>query len=445
MERLFSPCTRLYDTLERRGGLSRRFRRHPELQELNLDVSTEELLSTERAFTYADLYAMLGNQKAIAWLTPHAAVAREGVHAYINWNLCRFNFNVDGQNMSALALSLGALSEILDVVRCLLVANAREIYELEFRNVGQYVDVFFNAPSFAFLVEQCKNLKVLRLRNLVSLSEDQLRVLGDFSKPGLEIVLDRCGITVAAAAVLAQILGRNQGPTKLDHCCETDNFVLADGLRGNSRLQSWRPRLSDNYDVVNREFLAIAGGLRENKGLVDLNLTHYVSMSENTWDVFCDSLKTHPTLQVLDLRTGRRFLPPLAPAHLKVRIQSLVDMLKVNASIHTIQLDGHYKHELFRGGLVLPYLELNMLRLRVRAIQKILPIAYRAKVLGRALLAVRSDPNSLWMFLSGNAEIAFSVDDHAGCEPPYACYYFCCFFQCCCCRYCHRYSDCLYS
>jgi hypothetical protein len=29
------------------------------LQELDLDVSTEELLSAERAFTYADLYAML--------------------------------------------------------------------------------------------------------------------------------------------------------------------------------------------------------------------------------------------------------------------------------------------------------------------------------------------------------------------------------------------------
>jgi hypothetical protein len=51
MERLFSPCTRLRDTLE----LEEFF------EELNLDVSTEELLSAERAFTYADLYAMLGN------------------------------------------------------------------------------------------------------------------------------------------------------------------------------------------------------------------------------------------------------------------------------------------------------------------------------------------------------------------------------------------------
>jgi hypothetical protein len=62
MERQFSPCTRLYDILENQGRLERFRDHHPVgLQELNLDVSIEVLLSAERAFTYADLYAMLGN------------------------------------------------------------------------------------------------------------------------------------------------------------------------------------------------------------------------------------------------------------------------------------------------------------------------------------------------------------------------------------------------
>jgi hypothetical protein len=39
--------------------------------------------------------------------------------------------------------------------------------------------------------------------------------------------------------------------------------------------------------------------------------------------------------------------------------------------------------------------------------KKTRPIAYRTKVLGRALLAVRTDANSFWMLLSGNAEVAF--------------------------------------
>jgi hypothetical protein len=49
----------------------------------------------------------------------------------------------------------------------------------------------------------------------------------------------------------------------------------------------------------------------------------------------------------------------------------------------------------------------NRLRPRLLAIQQTRPIAHRTKVLGRALLGVRTDINSFWMLLSGNAEVAF--------------------------------------
>jgi hypothetical protein len=79
----------------------------------------------------------------------------------------------------------------------------------------------------------------------------------------------------------------------------------------------------------------------------------------------------------------------------------------MNVSIHTIHLQLRYsQHELFRES-VIPYLATNRLRPRVRAIQKTRPIPYRAGVLGRALLAARSDANTFWMLLSGNAEVAF--------------------------------------
>jgi hypothetical protein len=64
-----SPYTRLYDILESQGRLQE-LRGNPELlQELDLDVSTEELLSAERAFTYAELY-----EYAVLWLTHYASV-----------------------------------------------------------------------------------------------------------------------------------------------------------------------------------------------------------------------------------------------------------------------------------------------------------------------------------------------------------------------------------
>jgi hypothetical protein len=160
-------------------------------------------------------------------------------------------------------------------------------------------------------------------------------------------------------------------------------------------------------DVSKREVIAIASALKENKGLVELHLVVRASISNNaftmsdeTWDAVCESLKEHPTLQLLNLWS-------LAPAVSKSRIQALVDMLKVNISIHTLHLNCyHNEYELFQR-LVIPYLDTNWLRPHILAIQKTGPIAYRTKVLGRALLAARTDTNSFWMLLSRNFEGAF--------------------------------------
>jgi hypothetical protein len=53
--------------------------------------------------------------------------------------------------------------------------------------------------------------------------------------------------------------------------------------------------------AANQALVAIAGVLKENKGLVDLQLRHHSMMSDETWAAICDSLKTHPTLQILNL------------------------------------------------------------------------------------------------------------------------------------------------
>jgi hypothetical protein len=89
------------------------------------------------------------------------------------------------------------------------------------------------------------------------------------------------------------------------------------------------------------------------------------------------------------------------------RTQALVNMIKVNTSIHTLRVHPCYsEHEMYRGS-VIPYLETNRLRPRLLAIQKTRPIVYRAKVLGRALLATRANANKFWMIISGNLEVAF--------------------------------------
>jgi hypothetical protein len=294
--------------------------------------------------------------------------------------------------------------EICDVVLRLLAVSV--VHSLVIDESVCPDGVLINAPSLAYLMEQCQSLKVLKLVGL-EMDENHCRVLGAYSRPDLEILLDRCTITSAGASTLVEVLGRNQGPTKLDSC-KIDILVLANGLRGNSRLKSLRPRLSGNYDVGNRQVLQMAGALKENRGLVDLDLWHDFTMNYKTWNAVCDSLKTHPTLEVLDIRTsGSVGVATLAPSMIISRIQALVDMMKVNVSIHTIHLDPHYsEHELYRGS-VIPYLETNRFWPRLLSIQKTCPSTYRAKVLGLALLCARTDVNRFWMLLSGNTEVAF--------------------------------------
>jgi hypothetical protein len=407
MEHLFTPCTRLHDIIENHDAFAEDDDREEYFEtgkELNLDVSTEEFLSAERSFTYADLYEMIEDGWTVAWLTPHAAVERGEVGGMETWelmdeSLC-FCFNVDGKDIHAFARSHEHLLEICDVVLRLLAVSVA--HSVILRRVRSRDGALINATSLEYLMKQCQSLICLSLHNL-DMNENHCRVLGTYSVKNLQIELDQCRLTGAAGETMAEVLGRNQGPTKLDRC-DIDNFVLASGLRGNSRLQSLTQCDSTNHEGSNRGALAIVSALGKNKGLFDLKLGHDgFMMSDETWDAVCDSLKTHPTLQVLHLRSV-----PLTQAVVAPRIQALLDMIKVNISIHTMHLPTCYsRHAIFRES-VIPYLETNKLRLRFLPIQTTRPIMYRVKVLGRALLAVRTDPNSFWMLLSGNAEVAFA-------------------------------------
>jgi hypothetical protein len=101
----------------------------------------------------------------------------------------------------------------------------------------------------------------------LELDEEQVHVLGVYSRPGLEIELIACKLTSAGTSALAEVLGRNQGPTNL-YRCEIDYSLFANGLRGNSRLNILTLCPEDN----NQQVIAIAGALRENRGLIELNI-----------------------------------------------------------------------------------------------------------------------------------------------------------------------------
>jgi hypothetical protein len=127
MEHLFLPCTRFHDLFGIPDIEELRDDDAEPLQELNLNVPTDELLGADKAFTYADLYAMLGNPNMLLWLTPYASVmpcfGRAWAFTMQNDETCRFFFEADGKVIDALARSPEHLSEICDVIVRLLAAS----------------------------------------------------------------------------------------------------------------------------------------------------------------------------------------------------------------------------------------------------------------------------------------------------------------------------------
>jgi hypothetical protein len=112
--------------------------------------------------------------------------------------------------------------EIFDVVVRLLAASV--VHSVVLRKIMSLDGgALINAIILAYLMEQCQSLKLLTLKYLVW-HESQIGVLGTFSRPDLKIELDTCQLTSAGTSALAEVLGRNQGPTKLQRC-DIDNIL----------------------------------------------------------------------------------------------------------------------------------------------------------------------------------------------------------------------------
>jgi hypothetical protein len=108
-----------------------------------------------------------------------------------------------------------------------------------------------NARTLAYLLDQCQRLKVSSLKNM-EMDENHCRVLGTYSRPDLKIELYKCKFPSAGIIALAEVLGRNQGPSKLDGCEKNE-----------IKYSVFANNFFYNRTVSNREVVAIAGTLRE--------------------------------------------------------------------------------------------------------------------------------------------------------------------------------------
>jgi hypothetical protein len=152
------------------------------------------------------------------------------------------------------------------------------------------------------------------------------------------------------------------------------------------------------------------------------------SLSDEMWGAVCASLKAHPTLEVLDLLGLRFTTGAMTPAVLKLRIQGLFNMMKVNTSIHTIHLDYHFNgNDVYRESIV-PYLETNRFRSHVRAIKKNSPLCVPCQGAGTSASCSSNRRQSLLDAAIGECRSCLSADN--------CCRRYCCCSHCCDCRRC---------
>jgi hypothetical protein len=224
-----------------------------------------------------------------------------------------------------------------------------------------------------------------------------------------------CRLADNAADAFVECLRSDRGPAEL-HYCDIESHVLASALAGDSRVTRFEPTSVRNDDA---DMAILATALANNRGLVELNLQRHPIIDDN-WTVLCESLKAHPSLTSLNLRSTA----PLSPAgsgrrtvltddQKTHRTRLLAEMLKENTVLHTIaQLEKEWDQEIYTEEIH-PHLETNLYRPRVLSVKKTNERPFREKVLGWALDSVKSSPNLVWMFLSENVDAFVRLEEES--------------------------------
>jgi hypothetical protein len=274
----------------------------------------------------------------------------------------------------------------------------------QYRNVdlwrGNDSDRFpVSGLAFSHFLAQSRNLRNLSLGSL-RLNTCHCRAIDALTRTDLQIELSQCKPSESGEEILLECIRQNRGPTKLIDC-RIDTRRLAGALRGNNSVTTLAPR----GDCSEEERLVLVQALAENEGLVTLDL-RYRPLSDEIWIALWQSVARHPKLEKLVLpHVGGTFGYDLAMDTQKtLRMQAMMDVLRVNTVLHTIQLNRDGFDSEILDSIVYPLLLANKYRPRVGAITDV-EGTLRHKLLGRALGSISSNPSLIWMFLSGNANV----------------------------------------
>jgi hypothetical protein len=225
------------------------------------------------------------------------------------------------------------------------------------------------------------------------------RAIDGLTRTDLQIELSVCSPTESGKEILLECIRQNRGPVGLIKC-RIDTRRLADALRGNNSVTT----LALHQLYSNEEGLVLFQALAENEGLVTLNL-NLGPITDEMWIALWRSVARHPKLENIVLpHFGSTWRDETTDAQKTLRMQAMVDALRVNTVLHTISLNRREIDEEMLDSTIYPLLWANRFRPWVRAISEE-EGRWRRQLLGRALSSVSSSPSLIWMFLLGNTDV----------------------------------------
>jgi hypothetical protein len=236
----------------------------------------------------------------------------------------------------------------------------------------------------------------------LDLNTSHCRAIDGLTRTDLQIEITHCELTESGDEILLECIRQNRGPTELTRC-RIDTRRLADALRGNTSVTI----LALPKDCSNEERLVLVQAIAENVGLVTLDLSS-ASITDEMWVALWQSVAHHPQLEKLVLSQYGyiTFRDGTLEAQRILGMQAMVDALRINTVLHTIELNRDDFDREILDSTIYPFLLANKYRPLVGAITEEEGLL-RCKLLGRALGSISSNPSLIWMFISGNANVRF--------------------------------------
>jgi hypothetical protein len=407
MEDFFAPTTRLRDLFDpelERDSINEDAM--SSLVELELITgSSAEDIFLHRGFSWSDYYSFA--QGKLVWMSPDIFFGLNGIDSdtfqwdYRSFLTVRIVPNDEDTSQEPEFLCVSASSEAHATIAAdilLQFLTTCESHKVELSHYPRSDRFPVSGLAFSHFLEQSRNLRVLCMSRL-SLNTCHCRAIDALTRTDLQIELDRCEPTESGQEILLECIRQNRGPTKLSEC-RIDTRRLADAMRGNNSVTTLRLhfRCSDEDKLYAMQALA------ENEGLVTLDLES-ARIADEIWVALWQSVAHHPKLEKISLpRYVSTWRDGNKEAQKILRMQVMVDALRVNTVLHTIALRRVDFDEDILDSTVYPLLLANKYRPRVGAIAEVEGLL-RCKLLGWALGSISSNPSLIWMFLSGNANV----------------------------------------